>query len=268
MELAQNNEQRQTHSLTVFPMGPLFRSVLLGLVVGCSQGNPGLQQTSHPRTPASVVEAWANLGMYLPPAEDIAFLRANLPDSLGAIREGLTHDNESIRMRSAYVAEALGPEARSLVPDLLWRLQSDSSFIVRVYAASALPEIGQLDADGIQKLRDRFRTEEHPQVKTDLAGVLVRLRTAQDEPDAWQWLLHSLKAFPPNPPADGDEQHIFWEQRWGAVKHLRHVRGHDEELLPLLEALKANPKTPGWIIDQQVDAAITEIESRTRRSVD
>jgi len=40
-------------------------------------------------------------------------------------------------------------------------------------------------------LERSFQSEENEQAKTHIAGALVRLRSAQDEPVAWQWLLQS-----------------------------------------------------------------------------
>ena len=229
---------------------------LLALTVGCSK----------PRTASGVVSTWANLGMYLPPEQDVTFIRDRLPMSLAALRAGLAHDSEHVRMSSAYVAEKLGPQAGPLVPAMIERLQSEPAAINRTYIASALAEIGQVDSDGIRRLADSFRSEENEQVKTDIAGALVRLRSAQEEPAAWQWLLQSLEAFPPVPPAELDAQQLFWERRWGAVKHLRSVRGSDDVLRPLLRKLMVNPKTPRWVIDQQVAEAMAEMESRAGRS--
>jgi len=237
-------------------MRPLCAIVLLGVIVGCYEG-------AKPRTASSVISAWANLGMYLPPEEDVAFIRNRLPESLAALQAGLAHDNEHIRMSSAYVAEKLGLQASPLVPTMIERLQSEPTAIIRVYIACALAGVGQVDSDGIRRLQDSFRSEENEEAKTDIAGALVRLRSPQEESTAWQWLVQSLEVFPPDPPSELDAQQIFWERRWGAVRHLRAIRGYDDVLLPLLRAMKVNPQTPRWVIDQQVAEAVTEMESRT-----
>lgn len=242
-------------------MKRLFAIVVLTSIIGCSE-------REKPRSVFGVVSSWAHLGIYLPPEEDIEFIRDRLPESLAALRAGLTSDSNDVRMSSAYVAEKLGPQANLLVPVLLGRLPSEPAFIIRVYLASALAEIGQVDSDGIRQLEESFRTEKNEQAKTHIAGALVRLRSPEEEPDAWQWLLQSLEVFPPDPPAESDAQHIFWERRWGAVKHLRAIRGKDDILLPPLRALKANSKTPRWVINQQITQAIAELESRTRRSTE
>ncbi|HUE69863.1 MAG TPA: hypothetical protein VMP01_03155 [Pirellulaceae bacterium] len=231
------------------------------LVVGCST-------EVKPRTASGLVSAWADLGMNLPAEEDIAFIRERLPDSLAALRSGLAHDDEHVRMSSAYVAEKLGPQAGPLVSTIIEKLQSEPAPVIRVYLASALAEIGQVDSSGIRRLEDGFTSEKHEQAKTHIAGALVRLCSPQAEPAAWQWLLQSLEAFPPEPPADLNAAQVFWERRWGAVKHVRIIRGKDDVLLPLLVALKSNPKTPRWVIDQQVAEAVMAIERRTKRSTE
>lgn len=240
-------------------MKPLFAIALLGVIVGCPK-------EVKPRTASELVSAWADLGIYVPTEKDVVFIRDRLPDSLEALRVGLAHDDKHVRMSSAYVAEKLGPQAHPLISTIIEKLPSEPEAVVRVYLASALAEIGQVDSDGIRRLEDGFRSEKHEQAKTHIAGALVRLRSPQEEPAAWKWLLQSLEAFPPDPPTDQDAAHFFWERRWGAVQHVRIIRGKDDVLLPLLVALKANPKTPRWVIDQQVAQAVMEIESRTKRS--
>jgi hypothetical protein len=239
-------------------MKPLFVVVMLGLIVGCSE-------KEQPQSASGVVSGWADLGMYLPSAQDVAFIRDRLPESLAALRAGLTNQTEHVRMSSAYVAEQLGPQANPLAPAMIERLQSEPAFIIRVYFASAIAATGQADSDAVRRLQDSFRSEDNEEAKTHIAGALVRLRSAAEEPAAWQWLLQSLEAFPPDPPAGFDAQQIFWERRWGAVKHLRAIRGKDDDILPLIRALEANPRTPRWLLEQQIAPAIAEMESRTKR---
>jgi hypothetical protein len=237
-------------------MKALFAIVLVGSIAGCSE---------KPRSISNAVSDWGHLGMYLPPEQDVAFVRDRLPESLVALRVGITNDTEHVRMSSAYVAEKLGAQARPLVPVMVERLQSEPAFIIRVYLASAIARIGGVDSNGVRRLEDTFRSEDNEQAKAHIAGALVRLRSAEEEPAAWGWLMQSLEAFPPDPPAELDAQQIFWERRWGAVEHLRFVRSKDADLLPPLMALKTNPKTPRWVIDQQVAPAIAEIEGRTNQ---
>jgi hypothetical protein len=227
----------------------------LALIAGCSD-------VRQPRTPSTVVSAWGTLGIFLPPDEDVAFIQNNLPASLAALRSGLSHENQHIRMSSAYVAGKLGSRAEPLVGAIMERLQAEPESIVRVYLATSLASIGAVDSNCIRGLNTCFRAEENDQTKTAIAGAIVRLASPAQEPDAWQWLLDSLRAFPPDPPAESDPQHAFWERRWTAVEHLRGVRGKDEILLPPLRALMQNQDTPQWVIDQQVNKAIAEIESR------
>jgi len=235
--------------------------VLLGLVLGCSE-------VSKPRTAHDLASSWADLGMYLPPEHDVRSLRDRLPGALTAIQAGLVHENEHVRMSSAYVAGKLGPQAGPIAAVMIERLQTEPAAIVRAYVASALAEIGQIDSDGICRLEDSSRSEQDGQTKTHIAGALVRLRSAEEEPAAWRWLLESLEAFPPDPPAELDACQMFWERRWGAVQHLRAIRDRDDVLLPLLRALRENPKTPRWVIDQQVTPAVAEMESRTMLSAE
>lgn len=227
--------------------------LLAGLICGCSE---------KPRSISDVVSGWAHLGMYLPPEQDVELIRDGLPGSLAELETGITSDTEHIRKSSAYVAEKLGAQARPLIPMIVKRLQFEPAYIIRVYLASAIAGIGGVASEDLQRLRDAFSSEENEQAKTHLAGALVRLGSAEEEPTAWEWLMQSLEAFPPQPPSDLDSKQIFWERRWGAVDHLRFVRGKDADILPPLKALKSNPMTPRWVIDQQVNPAIDEVEGR------
>jgi hypothetical protein len=99
-------------------MKPLFAIVQLSLIVGCSEAE--MQ-----RSVSDVVSAWGELGMYLPPEQDVEFIRDRLPQSLAALRAGLTNDTEHVRMSSAYVAEKLGPQASPLARVMIDRMQSE-----------------------------------------------------------------------------------------------------------------------------------------------
>ena len=242
-------------------MRPLIPIFLAGLTLGCTDA-------VRPRSVPSVISAWSNLGAKLTSKEDVAFIRDRLPGSLTALRAGFAHQDEHVRMSSAFVAEELGSEATSLASYMIQRLQSEPIPIVRVYLASALAEVGHLDSVGVGRLEDCFRAEQNGQSKTEIAGALVRLCSAQDEPVAWQWLLQSLEAFPPDPPEELGARHDFWERRWSAAKHLRTIRGREDAVLPLLKGLQANRKTPDFVVDQQVSGAIADLESRARPSTD
>ena len=236
----------------------MFAVFLLVVIAGC------YSSVSRPQTTSGVVFAWANLGMNLPSPRDVVIVRKELPKSLTDLRFALANTNQNVRVSSAYVAGELGFQAISLIPTLTERLQIDSEPIVRVYIALAIADIGQVDSNAISKLEECFQSEGNDDAKTAIAGALVRLRSPEEEKGAWQWLLNSLRAFPPNPPAEFKAQYAFWECRWTAVKQVRAVQGEDEVVLQLLKRLKANPLTPQWLIDQQVTSAIKEIKSRTR----
>ena len=239
----------------------LFAIVFAGLSCGCSD-------LALPRTVSGVVSGWSSLGAKLPSKEDIAFIQDRLPDSLAALKAGLADEDGHVRMSSAYVVEKLGLKANSLSPYMLERLGSEPKFINRVYLASALAEVGQLDPAGVTQLEICFRSETNEQVKTEIAGALVRLCSVEEQPDAWHWLLASLQAFPPDPPEERDARYDFWERRWSAAKHVRAVQGEEDVLLPLLRALASNPKTPAWVISQQVSETLGELESRVTRKTD
>ncbi len=218
------------------------------------------------RSVTDVVASWEDLGIWLPSSDEVALIRSALPESLEALRVGLKHDDAHVRMSTAYVAEKLGADAAGLTPDVLHRLQVEPKLIVRVYLADALAAMGDDSQDILDPLRGEFRSEQDDQVKTSLGGALVRLNSPEAEPEAWQWLLDSLKTFPPVPPDGLEERQAFWERRWGAVRHLRETRGKEEVLLPLLTKLRDNPATPGWVIKQQVADAVEEMESRAEAS--
>ena len=228
-------------------------------VAGCTPANKV-------RSPEDIVESWQQLGMYLPPAGDVRAIRNELPASLNALRKGLSHEDGHVRMDTAYVIEELGSAALSLVPDMRRQFRREGEQIVRVYLASAFATASVGDRDTLEFLEDSFAAESDVQAKTYLAGALVRLSSPGAQANAWDWLLDSLKAFPPEPPAEREARDLFWERRWGAVAMVRHVHEKDETVLPLLKALESNPRTPGWVIEQQVSDALQEIQGRASRS--
>jgi HEAT repeat protein len=126
-------------------MKPMLGIMLIILIAGCSR-------EAAPQISSHVVEAWADLGMYLPSENDVTFIRNGLPESLAALQSGLAHKDKHVRMSSAYVAEKLGPEAAPLVPAMITILQVETLPTVRVYIACALAEIGHVDSDSIHKL--------------------------------------------------------------------------------------------------------------------
>ena len=225
----------------------------------------GARQGAEPSV-TDIVASWKDLGIWLPSSDEVKLVRSRLPESLDALRVGFKHDDAHVRMSTAYVAEKLGPEAAGLARDVLQRLQTEPEPLVRVYLADALAAIGDNSQDILDALRGEFQSEQDDQVKTYLAGGLVRLNSPKAEPEAWQWLLDSLKTFPPVPPDGLEERQAFWERRWGGVRHLRETRGKEEVLLPLVTKLRDNPATPGWVIKQQVADAVEEMESRSKAS--
>jgi hypothetical protein len=220
-------------------------------------------QEGQVRPLTDVVASWKDLGIYLPSAEEVASFRDALPKSLDALRAGLQNEDSHVRMSTAYVAEGLGSEAVGLARSLLQRLQVEPEPIVRVYIAGALAAAEDRSQDILDGLRSEFSAEEDEQSKTHLAGALVRLSSPNAEPQAWGWLLDSLKAFPPSPPENFEDRQDFWERRWGAVRHVRETRGEEAVLLPLLTKLRDDPGTPGWVIKQQVAGAVEEMKRRT-----
>jgi len=66
---------------------------------------PPEQMYPHYATPSykqkdanEVIEAWKNLGMYLPDDKDVAYIRSNLPGSLEGLKKGLVHKDSHIRV--------------------------------------------------------------------------------------------------------------------------------------------------------------------------
>jgi hypothetical protein len=221
-----------------------------------------------PPSPASIVSSWARLGMYLPPASDVAAIRAGLPASLGALRRGLSDEDEGTRTRSAYVAEELAADATGLAPDIVARLAEERIPIVRVYLASAIAAVGVGTPESLAALSRLFGREADEQVKTALAGALVRLDSPKGQPEAMAWLIDSLRAFPPSPASDLERSSLFWERRHGATRHFRHVPEAEAAVLPLLKALRDDPRTPTWVVEQQVSKAIAEMERRAGQSAE
>jgi hypothetical protein len=231
---------------------------IVGLTVGC------LVWQNARKTPENVVLGWGNLLIYLPPEEDISFIRERLPRSLAALEHGLSHDSEDIRRASAYVAEVLGPEARPLGTWMVKRLRTEPSPVVRSYLGSAIASTAGLDRDGVQLLGKAFQRECDASARASLAGALVRLRSAEREPEAWQWLLGGLTPLSTGalPDDASDEGVALWERCWASISHLRHIPNAAEEVLPLLRELAKNPQTPDWVVEQQVSPAIREMDSR------
>lgn len=230
----------------------ILMGVVSVLLHGCETQDPN----SEIRSCSSIIEGWANQGVNLPSESDVDFFRAGLPESIEPLRCSISSESEDIRMSSAYLAEKLGNAAVALGPNLIVQLSEENSAIVRVYLSSAIASVGFKDENMISDLRNLFEGEEDIQVKTNIAGALVRLNSAEHEADAWDWLLTSIS---PSRGIKFESQVIenkFWEQRWAAIKHLRHMEYKINVIRPLLIELKRDSNTPQWVIDQQINPAL------------
>jgi len=240
---------------------PIKYSTVLSMLPLAFLAASGCASDKEERTPDQIVESWRWARIHLPTQDDIAVFRHDLPDSFEALRAALRDGNKNMKMRAAFVAGALGPDAADLLPALEAAFNVESVPLVRIYMADAFGELGIETGETVEFLAKAFQSESDPEVRTHVAGSLIRLSSCAEYPNAWEWIRNELSAFPPEPPGDPKEAELFWDRRFSAILTAAKIRENEETIIAALRHLGTNDKTPNWIVNR-VLSVLEEIRDR------
>ena len=219
-------------------------------VIGCGKSSP-------PQHIQAWVESWGKMGMYLPNEDEITFLRANFRDVKPELAAAISHENPDVRQRAAYVIGKIGPEAKSLGPDLVQRLKTEKERLVRIYLVNALSGIKFQDKEATNLLRSRFDSLKSvntaPQLfggysdvdeKIDFAAALYNLTPSVDRQKYLDFVTQWLK--PPSADFSAVEKEGYWERRWMAVIALEGMPDA-KSAIPLLDAMLHEDGAKDWV---------------------
>ncbi len=225
--------------------------VLLILLCGCDH------TTAPSKTAQKYVDSWTEMGMWLPDKEQVAYFHSNLDATRDQLIAALSHANADVRQRAAYVIGEIGPDARSLGPDLFSRLQAERERLIRIYLINALAAVKSDDAEVISDLKSRFESLDDTNVppaldheysdadeKINVAAALYVLEQSQNRGHYLTFVLRWLQ--PPPARLGGDELKGYWERRWVAVISLEYMLGATDAI-PLLEAMRDEENAKPWV---------------------
>jgi HEAT repeat protein len=219
--------------------------------IGCGEPAPP------PKHIQAWVESWGKMGMYLPSDDQVTFLRTNFSDVQPELAEALSHKNPDVRQRAAYVIDKIGPEAKSLGPELVRRMKAEQVRLVRIYVINALGAVDFEDDEAIDLLRARFDAlsseNSPPQLlggyadvdeKINVAAALFNLTRDSDRQQYLDFVTQWIK--PLDPKLGAIQTAGYWERRWMAVIALEGMRGATAAIPPL-EAMLQEPGAREWV---------------------
>jgi HEAT repeat protein len=221
------------------------------LVTGCDHSS------SQPKHIQAWIESWGKMGMYLPPDEQIDFLRINFSDVKPELAAALNDKNPDIRQRDAFAIGKIGTSAVSLGHALVARLNIEPERLVRIYLVNALAEIGYRDEEATDLLRAKFAALKSVNEPIDPAGgyadvdekiyvaaALFDLTSGDERNEYREFVTQWLK--PPSSEMNATEREAYWEHRWGAVIALENMTDASSAI-PLLESILQEPDAPAWV---------------------
>lgn len=222
-----------------------------------------LTTTGCQRTAEDVVHGFADYGHVAPYDADVRFIEQHLPDSLAALKEGLTHSNARVRCNTAHVIEKLGGKARQLSADVRAACGKERSWNVRSQLARCFYALGDNSQQTLTFLRSAFASEEHRYVRVSVAGSLVALSDADTESEAWSWLLLQLRPTDPPKKEDYDGWRRHWDLKCAAAFMSTKVTHEKAAVSEALGRLIADQATPDWIKDA-LSKLLSEMEEDSR----
>lgn len=237
---------------------------LLSLVlVGCDRTNsqPGTSSQKTRVQPSKTVEdyiaRWSDMGMWLPDAEQVNVFCDNFDSARGSLREALSHNNQSVRMRAAYVIGEIGDSAKPAGEELLARLTAEPDELVRIYIIDALIAIGYDTDTTITVLVERYEAldgsnvppnEDHYYAEVDekitVASALYSFVDIDSKTGYLDFVIKWLD--PPDDDLSPELLDGYWIRRWIAVHALEQM-STATEAIPRLESLKAEPNAKPWV---------------------
>jgi len=223
---------------------------------------------------SELIAGWSEMGMWLPDQEQIKFLDQHFETAREPLCNALSHSDDSVRMRAAYVIAEIGQHAKAAGPRLLARFKNEPDELVRMYIVDALNAIDFNSDATVSVLTERLdsldSTNVAPNADHSYAEVDERITIAAalyaltDDDTKKQYLTFVTDWLKP-PPHDLRDSLLegYWERRWIAVNSLERMPGA-VEAIPMLESLRDEPDAKAWV-DVHVPRVLAALrENRAR----
>ncbi len=219
------------------------------------------------------IAEWAISGMYLPKVQQREFFRSHRDQLASALQAALAHENDSVRMRAAYVIEYCGPSSKSLASMLLQRVPMEKDRLVRIYIYNALCTHGPAHPDAAAILSKRWdaldrkaivsKVENEPSEASEAVYVAGALSACSKDQATRKQYASFVLGWLETPPASipADKLDAYWDIRWSALAALRSMPVVDG-VVPLLQKMLHEPNTKPWV-DLQVKATL-EVQGKKK----
>ncbi|MDY0171063.1 MAG: HEAT repeat domain-containing protein [Thermoguttaceae bacterium] len=251
----------------------------MAALAGCDRSAP--QQDAGPfqrptiraNTVGECIASWTDMGMWLPDSQQIEIVRAQFKSARGPLRDALSHSDDSVRMRAAYVIGQIGPQARPAGEDLLAQFVREPDRTVRMYIVNALNLIDYNDAATVDALANRYGAldgrnvapsvdHSYPEVdeKITIASALFTMAETRSKSEYYEFVVKWLD--PPNDATHGDLLEGYWERRWMAVNVLERMPGATDAI-PKLQSLQAEANAKPWV-NVHVPRVLAALRSNAR----
>lgn len=228
-----------------------------------------------PISAAECIATWGDMGMRLPDAKQVELFRKNFDNASEPLKGALSHPDESVRMRAAYVLGQLGTSAKPAGHYLLARLKGEPSELVRIYMVQALTEIGYDTDEALSVLADRYAALSGTNVplkeNTSYAEVDEKITVAsalyvlvKTDAKARREYLDFVTKWLDLPPVDLSRALLegYWERRLMAVLALERMP-NAIEAIPKLQSLQAEPNRKAWV-DVHVPRVLDALQKNAR----
>lgn len=217
----------------------------------------GCQRNATNQSVDNFIAGWGEEGMMLPDVGQVSAFRDNFESAQGSLTKALSHSDDSVRMRAAYVIGEIGVRANPAGEDLLARFIEEPDNLVRIYIVDALNAIGYDTNLTISVLSDRYvalssanvpLNNDHSYAEVDekinIASALYSLADADSKPEYYDFVIRWLDS-----PDDGLTAELldgYWERRWMAVSSLEQMP-NATGAIPKLESLQAESDAKPWV---------------------
>lgn len=219
-----------------------FRDSLMVMITawlqGCAVLSPDHETPRH----------WRSAGIPLPSNEEVRRYRQEPAKAAVEVREGLASTNPYVRRRTAYLLEQLGGAARVYAQTLAMALLQEPDLVTKAYMTRALAVSEERGPELLELLRDSFALETDKVLRAYVAGAIIKLRGLDANQIELQYLLDSLTpAMSWSDQVNDEASTQFWERRWAATYMIGNLGSDAATLVPPLERLNADERTPDWV---------------------
>jgi hypothetical protein len=203
------------------------------------------------------IAGWDDMGAMLPDADQIKVFRDDFDAAHSSLRKALSHSDDSVRMRAAFVIREIGAIAKPAGDDLLSRFTEEPDALVRIYIVDALNAIGHNTDATISALSEHYEgldgtsvapNEDYSYAEVDekikIASALYSLSDAKSKRKYYDFVAQWLD--PPGGNLDGELLDGYWERRWIAVNSLEQM-ATATDAIPKLESLQAESGAKPWV---------------------